>query len=182
MSIDKGKDLAEGSLRSPRDQPVTPSRYESQKRRDWNTFGHYLKNQRPPVSLSSCSSNHVLDFLRYLDQFGKTKVHLQGCTFYGQAEPPAPCTCPGSEGESSKGKRDPLQEEEEEGKSKRSRRGFGFYDEGLLIVWPLENRCPLYLTGLLLVCIKFCRTLHSFHFVTFPRFCSKKIPGVMLCH
>lgn len=76
--------------------PVPPqlSRYESQKRRDWNTFGQYLRNQRPPVSMSQCNSNHVLEFLRYLDQFGKTKVHLQGCIFYGQPEPPAPCTCP----------------------------------------------------------------------------------------
>nr|KYP45883.1 hypothetical protein KK1_032562 [Cajanus cajan] len=54
--------------------PVTLSRYESQKRRDWNTFGQYLKNQRPPVPLSQCNCNHVLDFLRYLDQFGKTKA------------------------------------------------------------------------------------------------------------
>nr|GMD38346.1 protein LIGHT-DEPENDENT SHORT HYPOCOTYLS 10 [Ipomoea batatas] len=92
MSYDRGKDLAEGS---PGDNsPATPSRYESQKRRDWNTFGQYLRNQRPPVALSQCNSNHVLEFLRYLDQFGKTKVHLQGCIFYGQPEPPAPCTCP----------------------------------------------------------------------------------------
>lgn len=70
------------------------SRYESQKRRDWNTFGQYLKNQRPPVSLSQCNCNHVLDFLRYLDQFGKTKVHTNGCVFFGQPDPPAPCTCP----------------------------------------------------------------------------------------
>ena len=95
MSSERGKDLAEGSSRSPGDQQsVTPSRYESQKRRDWNTFGQYLKNQRPPVPLSQCNCNHVLDFLRYLDQFGKTKVHLQGCMFFGQPEPPAPCTCP----------------------------------------------------------------------------------------
>lgn len=91
--------MAEGSSRSSGDQhhqqqPNTPSRYESQKRRDWNTFGQYLKNQRPPVPLSQCNSTHVLDFLRYLDQFGKTKVHMQGCIFYGQPEPPAPCTCP----------------------------------------------------------------------------------------
>ncbi|CBI23654.3 unnamed protein product, partial [Vitis vinifera] len=26
----------------------TPSRYENQKRRDWNTFGQYLRNHRPP--------------------------------------------------------------------------------------------------------------------------------------
>ncbi|KAH0774570.1 hypothetical protein KY290_011707 [Solanum tuberosum] len=76
--------------------PVPPqlSRYESQKRRDWNTFGQYLKNQRPPVPLSQCNYNHVLEFLRYLDQFGKTKVHLHGCPFFGQPEPPGPCTCP----------------------------------------------------------------------------------------
>ncbi|KAL9452374.1 hypothetical protein AB3S75_008209 [Citrus x aurantiifolia] len=48
----------------PQPHPVPLSRYESQKRRDWNTFGQYLKNQRPPVSLSQCSCNHVLDFLR----------------------------------------------------------------------------------------------------------------------
>ncbi|KAK7272421.1 hypothetical protein RJT34_29004 [Clitoria ternatea] len=98
-----GKELVEGSTfpidyqhqqQSPGSGGGTPSRYESQKRRDWNTFGQYLKNQRPPVLLSQCNSNHVLDFLRYLDQFGKTKVHLQGCMFYGQPEPPAPCTCP----------------------------------------------------------------------------------------
>ncbi|KAE9588590.1 hypothetical protein Lal_00003132 [Lupinus albus] len=100
-----GKDLtAEGSSSlSPSDyhdhqqqqnQGGTLSRYESQKRRDWNTFGQYLKNQRPPVPLPQCNSNHVLDFLRYLDQFGKTKVHFQSCIFYGQPEPPSPCTCP----------------------------------------------------------------------------------------
>jgi len=74
--------------------PAPLSRYESQKRRDWNTFGQYLKNQRPPVSLSQCNCNNVLDFLRYLDQFGKTKVHINGCVFFGQPDPPAPCTCP----------------------------------------------------------------------------------------
>ncbi|XP_028763715.1 protein LIGHT-DEPENDENT SHORT HYPOCOTYLS 10-like [Neltuma alba] len=108
MSSSKGKDIAEGSSSStsrlsassaPAVAPATAqqqplSRYESQKRRDWNTFGQYLRNQRPPVALSQCSSNHVLDFLRYLDQFGKTKVHSQGCLFFGQAEPPGPCTCP----------------------------------------------------------------------------------------
>ncbi|KAL9244450.1 hypothetical protein vseg_018225 [Gypsophila vaccaria] len=72
----------------------TPSRYESQKRRDWNTFGQYLRNQNPSVPLPHCTTHHVLDFLRYLDQFGKTKVHLPGCMFYGHPEPPAPCPCP----------------------------------------------------------------------------------------
>lgn len=82
-------------VQPPAQPPIAQlSRYESQKRRDWNTFGQYLRNQRPPVSVSRCDSSHVLDFLRYLDQFGKTKVHLQGCLFFGQAEPLGPCTCP----------------------------------------------------------------------------------------
>lgn len=71
-----------------------PSRYESQKRRDWNTFGQYLRNHRPPLALSKCSGAHVLEFLRYLDQFGKTKVHTQGCPFFGLPQPPSPCGCP----------------------------------------------------------------------------------------
>ncbi|XP_078437012.1 protein LIGHT-DEPENDENT SHORT HYPOCOTYLS 4-like isoform X2 [Wolffia australiana] len=71
-----------------------PSRYESQKRRDWNTFGQYLKNHRPPLALSRCSGAHVLEFLRYLDQFGKTKVHSPNCPFFGHPHPPAPCPCP----------------------------------------------------------------------------------------
>ncbi|XP_050215910.1 protein LIGHT-DEPENDENT SHORT HYPOCOTYLS 10-like [Mercurialis annua] len=103
MSGAKGKDIAEGSSRSgtgdttdhqQQSSPAPLSRYESQKRRDWNTFGQYLRNQRPPVGLSQCNANQVLDFLRYLDQFGKTKVHLQGCVFFGEPEPPGPCTCP----------------------------------------------------------------------------------------
>ncbi|CAL1402691.1 unnamed protein product [Linum trigynum] len=73
-------------------QPL--SRYESQKRRDWNTFGQYLRNHRPPLALSRCSGAHVLEFLRYLDQFGKTKVHTPNCPFFGHPHPPAPCPCP----------------------------------------------------------------------------------------
>ncbi|XP_019194633.1 PREDICTED: protein LIGHT-DEPENDENT SHORT HYPOCOTYLS 10-like [Ipomoea nil] len=100
----QGRELGEGSSSSSLrpvaaavvlpPQPVQLSRYEAQKRRDWNTFGQYLKNQRPPVPLPRCNYNHVLDFLRYLDQFGKTKVHLQGCMYFGQPEPAGPCTCP----------------------------------------------------------------------------------------
>jgi len=74
--------------------PQTPSRYEAQKRRDWNTFGQYLRNHRPPLSLAQCSGAHVLEFLRYLDQFGKTKVHGPACPFFGHPNPPAPCPCP----------------------------------------------------------------------------------------
>lgn len=106
INIDRGQDssIGEGSRstaiinhhqQQPTASAVVPlSRYESQKRRDWNTFGQYLKNQRPPVPLSQCNSNQVLEFLRYLDQFGKTKVHLHGCIFFGQPDPPGPCTCP----------------------------------------------------------------------------------------
>ncbi|RZC62387.1 hypothetical protein C5167_024145 [Papaver somniferum] len=74
--------------------PASSNRYENQKRRDWNTFGQYLRNHRPPLSLSRCSGAHVLEFLRYLDQFGKTKVHIQICPFFGHPNPPAPCPCP----------------------------------------------------------------------------------------
>ncbi|XP_039067223.1 protein LIGHT-DEPENDENT SHORT HYPOCOTYLS 1-like [Hibiscus syriacus] len=74
--------------------PTTPSRYENQKRRDWNTFCQYLRNHRPPLSLSMCSGVHVLEFLRYLDQFGKTKIHNNACPFFGLPNPPVPCPCP----------------------------------------------------------------------------------------
>ncbi|XAR60769.1 hypothetical protein NMG60_11034266 [Bertholletia excelsa] len=73
---------------------AAPSRYESQKRRDWNTFLQYLKNHRPPLTLERCSGAHVLEFLKYLDQFGKTKVHVIGCPYFGNPNPPAPCACP----------------------------------------------------------------------------------------
>ncbi|KAJ8505811.1 hypothetical protein OPV22_006697 [Ensete ventricosum] len=79
----------------PQEQQQQPlSRYESQKRRDWHTFLQYLKNHKPPLTLARCSGAHVIEFLKYLDQFGKTKVHAAGCTFFGQPNPPAPCGCP----------------------------------------------------------------------------------------
>ncbi|KAE8659963.1 Protein LIGHT-DEPENDENT SHORT HYPOCOTYLS 3 [Hibiscus syriacus] len=74
--------------------PTTPSRYENQKRRDWNTFCQYLRNHRPPLSPSMCSGVHVLEFLRYIDQFGKTKIHNNTCPFFGLTNPPVPCPCP----------------------------------------------------------------------------------------
>ncbi|XP_068310742.1 protein LIGHT-DEPENDENT SHORT HYPOCOTYLS 5-like [Pyrus communis] len=74
--------------------PAPPSRYESQKRRDWNTFLQYLKNHKPPLTLARCSGAHVIEFLKYLDQFGKTKVHAAGCPYFGHQNPPAPCACP----------------------------------------------------------------------------------------
>ncbi|KAI8014408.1 Protein LIGHT-DEPENDENT SHORT HYPOCOTYLS 6 [Camellia lanceoleosa] len=75
-------------------QPPPPSRYESQKRRDWNTFLQYLKNHKPPLTLAHCSGAHVIEFLKYLDQFGKTKVHVMGCPYFGLPNPPAACACP----------------------------------------------------------------------------------------
>ncbi|PNX81356.1 hypothetical protein L195_g037374 [Trifolium pratense] len=81
----------EGSSPPP---PAPPSRYESQKRRDWNTFLQYLQNHKPPLTLARCSGAHVIEFLKYLDQFGKTKVHVSGCPYFGHPNPPAPCACP----------------------------------------------------------------------------------------
>uniref|UniRef100_A0A803LCV5 ALOG domain-containing protein n=1 Tax=Chenopodium quinoa TaxID=63459 RepID=A0A803LCV5_CHEQI len=43
---------------------------------------------------SRCSGAHVIEFLKYLDQFGKTKVHITGCPYFGHPNPPAPCACP----------------------------------------------------------------------------------------
>ncbi|GAB2234101.1 hypothetical protein Droror1_Dr00003338 [Drosera rotundifolia] len=85
-----------GSSSSPATTAAAPllSRYESQKRRDWNTFLQYLKNHKPPLTLSRCSGAHVIEFLKYLDQFGKTKVHINGCPYFGHPNPPAPCPCP----------------------------------------------------------------------------------------
>ncbi|CAN8233818.1 unnamed protein product [Cochlearia groenlandica] len=102
-SSNKGKGIEQGSssslsqqqqAQSSQPNPPVLSRYESQKRRDWNTFCQYLRNQQPPVHISQCGSNHILDFLQYLDQFGKTKVHVQGCGFFGQVEPRGQCNCP----------------------------------------------------------------------------------------
>ncbi|KAE9593527.1 hypothetical protein Lal_00036493 [Lupinus albus] len=71
----------------------TPNRYENQKRRDWNTFCQYLRSQKPPLPLHLCSGAHVLEFLQYLDQFGKTKVHNPTCPYFGITNPPASCPC-----------------------------------------------------------------------------------------
>jgi Protein of unknown function (DUF640) len=78
----------------PPQGPQPPSRYESQKRRDWNTFLQYLRNHKPPLTLQRCSGAHVIEFLRYLDQFGKTKVHVDSCPHFGKPNPPEPCACP----------------------------------------------------------------------------------------
>ncbi|KAF3504294.1 hypothetical protein F2Q69_00044087 [Brassica cretica] len=57
----------------------SPSRYEAQKRRDWDTFLKYLKNCEPPLCQCRCSGAHVIEFLKYLDQFGyRTAIHDTG--------------------------------------------------------------------------------------------------------
>lgn len=93
-----GSDSGSNELSPPRQQQSVqsplPSRYENQKRRDWNTFSQYLRSHRPPLPLSMCSGAQVLEFLRYLDQFGKTKVHNHICPYFGIPNPPAPCPCP----------------------------------------------------------------------------------------
>ncbi|KAM7277990.1 hypothetical protein ACFE04_005124 [Oxalis oulophora] len=63
-----------GSLSS---SPTTLSRYENQKRRDWNTFGQYLRNHRPPLSLSRCSGAHVLEFLRATPTWRWSKLDVE---------------------------------------------------------------------------------------------------------
>ncbi|GAA0143308.1 hypothetical protein LIER_04025 [Lithospermum erythrorhizon] len=77
------------------DQPPPKlTHYESQKRRDWKSFCQFLKIHDPPVPLEDSNSDHVVEFMKYLDQFGKTKVHLHGCDYFGKKEPPEPCNCP----------------------------------------------------------------------------------------
>ncbi|KAG6433437.1 hypothetical protein SASPL_105051 [Salvia splendens] len=96
MDSAPGPDPAEAGPSSKGESTAAPppSRYESQKRRDWNTFLQYLKNHKPPLTLTRCSGAHVIEFLKYLDQFGKTKVHSAECPNFGQLSPPAPCACP----------------------------------------------------------------------------------------
>lgn len=89
-----GEESAEGGASPSATPPPPPSRYESQKRRDWITFLQYLRNHKPPLTLARCSGAHVIEFLKYLDQFGKTKVHATGCPCFGHLNPPAPCPCP----------------------------------------------------------------------------------------
>ncbi|WOG84148.1 hypothetical protein DCAR_0103329 [Daucus carota subsp. sativus] len=78
-------------------RPPRHNRYEMQKRHDWNTFSQYLKSRHhhlhPPPSMRRCSGSHVLDFLKYLDQFGETKVHNISCKYYGETHSTA-CSCP----------------------------------------------------------------------------------------
>lgn len=79
--------------------PPSHNRYEINKRHDWNKFVHYLKNHhhvhgQPPLSVRRCNGSHVLGYLKYLDQFGETKVHKISCNYYGQAYSSVACSCP----------------------------------------------------------------------------------------
>ncbi|KAF9592807.1 hypothetical protein IFM89_017426 [Coptis chinensis] len=73
---------------------VPLNRYEAQKKRDWNTFLKFLKNHQPPLVLERCSDGQVIQFLKNLNQFGNTRVHLLDFHFYGNPNPPGPCHCP----------------------------------------------------------------------------------------
>ncbi|KAK2980869.1 hypothetical protein RJ640_000984, partial [Escallonia rubra] len=44
-------------MENPRSMPTTLSQYENQ-RRDWNMFGQYMRNHRPPLSLARYSGAH----------------------------------------------------------------------------------------------------------------------------
>ena len=78
--------LMEQETKSPAAWLCAVCRYEAQKRRDWSTFGQYLKNHRPPIAISKCTSAHVVEFMQYLNQFGKTRVHVPACKHYGTGE------------------------------------------------------------------------------------------------
>nr|CAB3451893.1 unnamed protein product [Digitaria exilis]CAB3455653.1 unnamed protein product [Digitaria exilis] len=89
-----------GTDSPPAERPrPRPSRYESQKRRDWQTFTRYLSLRRPPLHLRQCSGAHAVEFLRHLDRYGKTRVHEPPCPSYGGgasslAPEAEPCQCP----------------------------------------------------------------------------------------
>ncbi|WZZ05656.1 hypothetical protein YC2023_091577 [Brassica napus] len=89
----KGKNIAEGSTSEqpqPQPQPQQPqpppnspalSRYESQKRRDWNTFCQYLRNQQPPVHISHLERQRFM----HMDVFSSDKLNQQDSVTVHQA-------------------------------------------------------------------------------------------------
>ncbi|KAL2516590.1 ALOG domain-containing protein [Forsythia ovata] len=54
----------------------------------------YIRNHKPLLTLVDCSRAHVIEFLKYLDQFEKTKVHVTSCPYFSQPSPPSLCVCP----------------------------------------------------------------------------------------
>ncbi|XP_023542040.1 protein LIGHT-DEPENDENT SHORT HYPOCOTYLS 4-like [Cucurbita pepo subsp. pepo] len=79
----------------PLRQPPLFSRYETQKRRDWNNFRQYFRTHFPKLSLARCSGENVVEFLSYLDGFGQTKIHAATCSNSGHRYPTdICCDCP----------------------------------------------------------------------------------------
>ncbi|CAM8878181.1 unnamed protein product [Rhodiola kirilowii] len=73
---------------------TTQSRYEERKQQAWNSFTRYLKTDKPSLMIENCSSRDVVQFLEYLNQFGKTKVHLSSCFYFGVPTSFVLCGCP----------------------------------------------------------------------------------------
>uniref|UniRef100_A0A0E0GXM9 ALOG domain-containing protein n=1 Tax=Oryza nivara TaxID=4536 RepID=A0A0E0GXM9_ORYNI len=61
--------------------PQSPSRYEAQKRRDWNTFGQYLRNHRPPLSLAQCNPFAARAVRLYLREVREHQARARGVSY-----------------------------------------------------------------------------------------------------
>ncbi|KAF3956679.1 hypothetical protein CMV_018221 [Castanea mollissima] len=91
-SSDPNSGEGPSSATAPADQsssPAPPTRYESQKRRDWNTFGQYLKNQRCASTPAMCSGTHEIKLSRLLYLLAQINVHNTGCPYFGHPNPRA---------------------------------------------------------------------------------------------
>lgn len=93
-SEDGDSDSVQASPNHTPDCTWQRKRYLQQKGRDWNTFMRYLENRQPKLTLSKVRGTHVLEFLKSIEQVGKTLVHESGCPYFGNPNPPAPCACP----------------------------------------------------------------------------------------
>uniref|UniRef100_A0A7N0UAN9 ALOG domain-containing protein n=1 Tax=Kalanchoe fedtschenkoi TaxID=63787 RepID=A0A7N0UAN9_KALFE len=76
------------------DSTTTPTRYEERKQQAWKSFERYLRTEKPSLMLEHCTCADVIQFLQYLDQFGKTKVHLSDCIYFGVPTAFVLCGCP----------------------------------------------------------------------------------------
>ncbi|CAI0384323.1 unnamed protein product [Linum tenue] len=96
--LDAGKDngVQQTTATATANAPFS-KRYESQKKRDWGTFlFYYSKILKHPASSSVplCTGADVIAYMKHMDQFGKTKVHIAGCANYGSQEKGTSCDCP----------------------------------------------------------------------------------------
>jgi hypothetical protein len=57
--------------------------YENQKHRDWQKLLQFLADCTPPADISTCTPEHVVQYLIWRDQFGRTIVHSFGCQYWG---------------------------------------------------------------------------------------------------